>query len=159
MSEEQLKAFLEKVKSDTSLQEKLKGSADVDAALAIAKEAGYTICAGDVRTSLSNDELEGVAGGIPGVATTPQLTHVLSNLTSQNPDFFNGFDFFSSLTNPIDKPPIPGTIERINYLLKTLQDIVAITVKDSQYPYQKSTSTLSCFAIDGRQQLTSRKSC
>ena len=37
MSEEQLKSFLEKVKTDTSLQEKLKGAADADAALAIAK--------------------------------------------------------------------------------------------------------------------------
>jgi len=37
MSEEQLKAFLEKIKGDTSLQEKLKAAADVDAALAIPK--------------------------------------------------------------------------------------------------------------------------
>ena len=40
MSEEQLKAFLEKVKADTSLQEKLKAAADADAVTAIAKEAG-----------------------------------------------------------------------------------------------------------------------
>ena len=63
MSEEQLKAFLEKVKADTSLQEKLKAATDVDAALAIAKEAGFSISADDVRTSISDDELEGVAGG------------------------------------------------------------------------------------------------
>jgi len=31
MSEEQLKAFLEAVKADAGLQEKLKGAADVDA--------------------------------------------------------------------------------------------------------------------------------
>ena len=37
MSEEQLKAFLEKVQTDTNLQEKLK-AAHVDAALAIAKK-------------------------------------------------------------------------------------------------------------------------
>ena len=40
MSEEQLKAFLEKVKKDTNLQEKLKAVVDSDAVLAIAKEAG-----------------------------------------------------------------------------------------------------------------------
>ena len=40
MSEEQLKAFLEKVKGDTSLQEKLKAASDADAVVAIAKEAG-----------------------------------------------------------------------------------------------------------------------
>ena len=38
MSEEQLKAFLEKLKDDTSLQEKLKAASDADAASAIAKE-------------------------------------------------------------------------------------------------------------------------
>ena len=69
MSEEQLKSFLEKVKTDTSLQEKLKGAADADAALAIAKEAGFAITAEDIQsmpssTELSDDELEGVAGGL-----------------------------------------------------------------------------------------------
>ncbi len=63
MSEEQLKAFLEKVKGDTSLQEKLKAAADVDAALAIAKDAGFSISADVVRTEISEEELEGVAGG------------------------------------------------------------------------------------------------
>ena len=45
MSEEQLKAFLEKVKGDTSLQEKLKA----DAVTAIAKEAGFSISADDLK--------------------------------------------------------------------------------------------------------------
>ena len=68
MSEEQLKAFLEKVKADTSLQEKLKAAADSDAILAIAKEAGFMISADDVRSSVSDDELEGVAGGYIGAS-------------------------------------------------------------------------------------------
>ncbi|WP_186541038.1 Nif11-like leader peptide family natural product precursor [Synechococcus sp. BIOS-E4-1] len=63
MSEEQLKALIEKVKGDTSLQEKIKVAGDVDAALAIAKEAGFMISADDVRSSVSDDELEGGAGG------------------------------------------------------------------------------------------------
>ena len=65
MSEEQLKAFLEKVKADTSLQEKLKAAADADAVTAIAKEAGFMISADDLTTKseLSDEELEGVAGG------------------------------------------------------------------------------------------------
>ena len=64
MSEEQLKAFLEKVKADTSLQEKLK-AADADAVAAIAKEAGFSISADDLKaqSELSDKELEGVAGG------------------------------------------------------------------------------------------------
>ena len=45
MSEEQLKAFLEKVKADTSLQEKLKAAADANAVAAIAKDAGFSISA------------------------------------------------------------------------------------------------------------------
>ena len=66
MSEEQLKAFLEKVKADTSLQEKLKAAADADAVTAIANEAGFSISADDltkVQSELSDEELEGVAGG------------------------------------------------------------------------------------------------
>ena len=66
MSEEQLKAFLEKVKGDTSLQEKLKAAADSDAVLVIAKEAGFMISADDLKNAqseISEEELEGVAGG------------------------------------------------------------------------------------------------
>ena len=66
MSEEQLKAFLEKVKADTSLQEKLKAAADANAVSAIAKEAGFSISVDDLKNAqsdLSDEELEGVAGG------------------------------------------------------------------------------------------------
>jgi predicted ribosomally synthesized peptide with nif11-like leader len=40
MSKEQLSALLAKLKDDAELQEKLKGAADLDAAIALAKEAG-----------------------------------------------------------------------------------------------------------------------
>ena len=66
MSEEQLKAFLEKVKGDTSLQEKLKAAVDADAVAAIAKEAGFSISADDLKNAqseISKEGLEGVAGG------------------------------------------------------------------------------------------------
>ena len=66
MSEEQLKAFLEKVKADTELQEKLNGAADADALVEIAKEAGFSIAAEDMQSptvELSDEELEGAAGG------------------------------------------------------------------------------------------------
>ena len=67
MSEEQLKAFLEKVKADTSLQEKLKAASDANAASAIAKEAGFSISADEFTkaqsTELSDEELEEAAGG------------------------------------------------------------------------------------------------
>ena len=64
MSEEQLKTFLEKVKADTSLQEKLKAAADSDAVLAIAKEAGFSISADVLKSAqseISEEELEGAA--------------------------------------------------------------------------------------------------
>jgi len=66
MSEEQLKAFLEKLKADTNLQEKLKTAADANAVVAIAKESGFSISADDLKKAeaeLSEEELEGVAGG------------------------------------------------------------------------------------------------
>ena len=69
MSEEQLKAFLEKVKSDTELQEKLKAAASPDGAVEIAKEAGFSITAEDIQSmqsstiELSDAELESAAGG------------------------------------------------------------------------------------------------
>ena len=69
MSEEQLKAFLEKVKSDTELQEKLKAAASPEAGLEIAKEAGFSITSEDIQSmqsatvEVSDEELEGAAGG------------------------------------------------------------------------------------------------
>ena len=69
MSEEQLNAFLEKVKGDISLQEKLNGTADADAVVELAKEAGFAISAEDIQSmqsamvELSDEELEGAAGG------------------------------------------------------------------------------------------------
>ena len=51
MSEEQLKSFLEKVKADTSLQEELKGAADADTVVVIAKEAGFVISANEIKTA------------------------------------------------------------------------------------------------------------
>ena len=69
MSEDQLKAFLEKVKADTSLQEKLKAAASPEAAMDIAKAAGFSITSEDIQSmqsttvELSDEELEGAAGG------------------------------------------------------------------------------------------------
>ena len=67
MSEEQLKAFLEAVKADEALQEKLKAAADTDAVVEIAKAAGFAISAEELKKSqaeISEEELEGVAGGV-----------------------------------------------------------------------------------------------
>ncbi|QNI85946.1 nif11-like leader peptide domain protein [Synechococcus sp. PROS-7-1] len=73
MPEEQLKAFLEAVKADAGLQEKLKAAKDADAVVAIAKAAGFAISADEIDAlkksqaelsdeALTDEELEGVAG-------------------------------------------------------------------------------------------------
>ena len=70
MSEEQLKAFVAKVQSDTALQEQLKAEgADV---VALAKAAGCSITSEEVNTymynmqnrqrNLSDEEIEAVTG-------------------------------------------------------------------------------------------------
>ena len=64
MSEEQLKAFIAKVQADASLLEQLK--AEGADPVAIAKAAGFSITTEDLKEhhqTLSDDELEGVAGG------------------------------------------------------------------------------------------------
>ena len=70
MSEGQLKAFLEKVKGDTGLQERLEGAASPEAGIEIAKDAGFSITAEDIQSmqsatvDVSDEELEGAAGGV-----------------------------------------------------------------------------------------------
>ena len=70
MSEEQLAALLAKLKEDAGLQQKLQGAADLDAAVAVAKEAGFDVSKADLleyqaqqTLELSDEDLEKVAGG------------------------------------------------------------------------------------------------
>ena len=68
MSGEQLRAFMEAVKADAGLQEKLNAAADADAVVAIAKAAGFVISAEELQraqagSEVSEEELEGVVGG------------------------------------------------------------------------------------------------
>tara|TARA_B100000524_G_C23447154_1_gene297413 strand:+ start:292 stop:540 length:249 start_codon:yes stop_codon:yes gene_type:complete len=73
MSEEQLKAFLERTKTDISLQEKPKSAVDADAVVAIAKTAGFIISPEELKAKweVSEKELEGVHGmGTNGLICT-----------------------------------------------------------------------------------------
>jgi predicted ribosomally synthesized peptide with nif11-like leader len=70
MSEEQLSALLAKLNDDAALREKLQGAGDLDAAVAMAKEAGFDVSKADwlryqaqQTLELSDVELEGVVGG------------------------------------------------------------------------------------------------
>ena len=72
MSEEQLKAFLDAVKADEGLQEKLKAASNADAVEAIAKAAGFVISTDELKKAkesqaeLSDEELEGNVSGAYG---------------------------------------------------------------------------------------------
>ena len=74
MSEEQLKVFLEKVKSNVKLQEKLNAAVSPESAVEIANEAGFVITVEDIQSmqsttaELSDEELEGASGGMWGCA-------------------------------------------------------------------------------------------
>ena len=66
MSEVQLKAFWEAIQADAALQQKLQGVTDPGAIVDIAKEAGFTISADELKTAqeeLSDEQLDGAAGG------------------------------------------------------------------------------------------------
>jgi predicted ribosomally synthesized peptide with nif11-like leader len=70
MSEEQLTALLAKVNEDAELRETFKRAADLDAAIAMAKEAGFDVSKEDWdrhqaqnKLELSDEELEELAGG------------------------------------------------------------------------------------------------
>ena len=94
MSEEQLTALLAKLKEDTGLQEKLKGAGDLDAAVAIAKEVGFDVSKADwlkyqakQTLALSDEELEGVAGGEVPVQSYNVVT---CDLAPCPPEFVSG---------------------------------------------------------------------
>ena len=79
MSEEQLKAFLEKVKGDTSLQDTHNGAADSGAVVEVASEAVLSFYAEAMLSStveLSDEELEGAAGGGCGDVGLKELTQL-----------------------------------------------------------------------------------
>ena len=70
MSEEQITAFFAAVKADAGLEEKLKCANDIDGAVTIANEAGFSVSKdawlkyhADQTLELSDDEVAGVTGG------------------------------------------------------------------------------------------------
>ena len=76
MSQEQLSLLLDKIKNNSDLREQLKSASDFDAALAIAKDAGFDVTKedwlqyqGQQTISLSDQELSQVAGGGQGQDT------------------------------------------------------------------------------------------
>ena len=78
MSLEQLKAFLEKVKGDSNLQDKLKAAKSSEDVVGIAKEHGHEFTA-DKFSQLSEEELEGVAGGTVVITITIPVAVTLAD--------------------------------------------------------------------------------
>ena len=70
MTQKQLIAFLEKVKVDTALQEKLNAAKSQDDVVSIAKDHGH-VFGTEHLSQLSEEELERVDGGsiVVGIAT------------------------------------------------------------------------------------------
>ena len=75
MAGDQLQAFLETIKADPSLKEKLTAAGDAEAVAAIAKDSGLTIsrdvaCQAMERmqAQLNEDETSGINGGDHGSA-------------------------------------------------------------------------------------------
>ena len=134
MSKEELKAFLEKVKCDTSLQDRLKAAKSQDEVVSIAKEHGHDFGTEHI-SQLSAEELEGVAGG--GFTCAPQLTycgggkdlatsctttttwpslrrlHSAKAYTLKASALTGAFSFFNDFHIRLKRHPIPGTIARI----------------------------------------------
>ena len=73
MSQEQLKAFLEKVQGDTNLQDRLKAAKSQDEVVSIAKEHGHNFGTEHI-SQLSEKELESVSGG----TMTPVVTALIT---------------------------------------------------------------------------------
>ena len=118
MSEEQLKAFLAKVQADNSLQEQLK--AEGADPVAIAKAAGFVITKEDLkshRQTLSEDELEGVAGGGVGGWKTKNLEciwewqRLKTAYTLKALALAGAFYFINDFHIHWKRHPIPGTID------------------------------------------------
>ena len=67
MSEQQLNLFLEKIKDDSNLKERLKNAATPHEVIAIATETGFRISFEDLKNAqfqkISDEEMEGAAGG------------------------------------------------------------------------------------------------
>ena len=62
MTQEQFKSLLEKVKANTTLQEKLKAAVSPEDVVGIAQEYGHEFTVNKI-SQLSEGELEDVAGG------------------------------------------------------------------------------------------------
>ena len=133
MSEEQLTALLAKIKEDAGLQEKLKGAADLDAAIALVKEAGFDVSKADwlkyqakQTIELSDEELEGVSGGGGTIPILSIACHCLLLICGyskkstpkkpnpRSPCHHRGFLFLQSPSSSPKRPPIPGTISHLH---------------------------------------------
>ena len=124
MSEEQLRAFMEAVKAEAGLQEKLNAAADADAVVAIAKAAGFVISAEELQRAqaeISEEDLEGVAGGIIvpppcriGTKCLPYRPITQNHTSIQSPCHHRGFSFLQSSPKRLKRPPIPGTIAHLH---------------------------------------------
>ena len=89
MSEQQFSALLAKFKDDAELQEKFKGAGDLDAAVALAKEAGFDVSKAELlrhqakqTLELSDEELENVSGGATPLLLVGEAVFLVTGLAA-----------------------------------------------------------------------------
>ena len=72
MSEEQLKAFIAKAKDDQSIQDKLMTAKTAEDVVRVAKEHGHEFTTDKLTETLTDEELEVLAGGgyMPSIDNT-----------------------------------------------------------------------------------------
>jgi len=83
MSEEQLMAFLKKVKDDPDLQKKIKAATSTEEVLNLAKTQKHEFAA-DLLDNLSPEELELVSGGVGCVWRTANCCAYSAAPSAQN---------------------------------------------------------------------------
>ena len=78
MSEEQFSALLAQLQEDSGLMEKFNGAADLEAAVAIANEAGFDVSADDWhkyqagQETITSEELAAISGGKGSIKLTQE---------------------------------------------------------------------------------------
>jgi len=80
MSVDQARAFIEKMKTDEAFRNRIVAIEAVDARLAAASDAGFVFTEAEikeVKSELNDDELDRVAGGMPGIYQLWEMFHAI----------------------------------------------------------------------------------
>jgi predicted ribosomally synthesized peptide with nif11-like leader len=91
MSENQLELLLQRLKSDASLRNQFSSTTESDALLELLEQEGFSLTLDELglaRTSLTDQELESIAGGNSGDCTAGWGSRCCS--INESPEYCNG---------------------------------------------------------------------